>query len=94
MLSHCANAQCSKSFLRLGQGKLFLLETETMAESGELTAPSRHERRPPRHVERYWLCDNCAVIWTLIHDNRQGIVLASRPHRGASARPSLTRMYA
>jgi len=28
MLSRCANSQCSRPFLRLRQGKLFLVETE------------------------------------------------------------------
>jgi hypothetical protein len=31
MLSQCANPQCSKAFLRLREGKLFLVETEGFA---------------------------------------------------------------
>jgi hypothetical protein len=30
MLSHCANSQCSKPFLRLREAKLFLVETPGM----------------------------------------------------------------
>jgi hypothetical protein len=76
MLSHCANSQCSKPFLRLGQGKLFLVETEGPAKVRELTAPSSAYVRPrPPRVERYWLCDPCAEVWTLVHDGQQGIVL-------------------
>jgi hypothetical protein len=75
MLSHCANSQCATPFLRLGQGKLFLVETECVAKSGEATAPSPHLRQQPRRVERYWLCDQCAAVWTLVHDRKQGIVL-------------------
>jgi len=81
MLSHCANSQCSKPFLRLGQGKLFLVETEGTAKSAELTAPrSPHAPYPPRRVERYWLCDRCAEVSTLVHDRHRGIVLVPRPH--------------
>jgi hypothetical protein len=80
MLSHCANSQCSRPFLRLGQGKLFLVETECVAKSGELTPPSSpHMRQQPRRVERYWLCDLCAEAWTLVHDWNQGIVLVPLP---------------
>jgi hypothetical protein len=82
MLSHCANSRCSRPFLRLRQGKLFLVETELAAQSRELTAPSSPQMRlQPRRVERYWLCDECAAVWTLVHDRKQGIVLVplSRP---------------
>ena len=37
MLSHCANSRCSRPFLHLRQGKLFLVETEGVS-SGEVTA--------------------------------------------------------
>lgn len=84
MLSHCANLQCSKPFLRLGQGKLFLVEGEGLARSGELTAgPSPSMRFPPRRVERYWMCDECALVLTLAHDGSQGIVLVPLPQAPA-----------
>jgi len=87
MLSHCANSECSRPFLRLRQGKLFLVETEFVARSGELTAPSSlRMRQQPRRVERYWLCDQCAEVWTLVHDRKQGIVLVALPRQPVSAR--------
>jgi hypothetical protein len=82
MLSHCANSRCTRPFLRLRQGKLFLVETEFASRSRELMAPSSARMRlQPRRVERYWLCDECAAVWTLVHDRKQGIVLMplSRP---------------
>lgn len=76
MLSRCANSQCAKPFLRLRQGRLFLVETQCVAKLGEVKAPfSPFVRKPPRRVERYWLCDQCAEAWTLVHDRNQGIVL-------------------
>jgi hypothetical protein len=36
MLSRCANSQCSKPFLRLREGKLFLVETEGLARLGSV----------------------------------------------------------
>ena len=74
MLSHCANSQCLKPFLRLGQGKLFLVETSSVAKSEGMT-PSPRMRQPPRRLERYWLCDQCAAVWTLVHDRQKGIAL-------------------
>jgi hypothetical protein len=76
MLSHCANPQCKKPFLRLRQGKLFLVETESAAMPGDVrAASSRAMRLLSRRVDRYWLCDECAVVWTLVHELKQGIVL-------------------
>jgi hypothetical protein len=37
MLSRCANSQCSKPFLRLREGRLFLVETGPVAEPLHLT---------------------------------------------------------
>jgi hypothetical protein len=94
MLSHCANSQCSRPFLRLGQGKLFLVETNAIAKSGELTAPSSpHMRQQPRRVERYWLCDQCAEAWTLVHDANQGIALVPLPKTSISARVAMAEEY-
>jgi hypothetical protein len=80
MLSRCANSQCSRPFLRLHQGKLFLVETDCMGKSGKLTATfSAYTRQQLRHVERDWLCDQCAEVWTLVQDREQGIELVPLP---------------
>jgi hypothetical protein len=89
MLSHCANSECARPFLRLRQGKLFLVEKECGVPSGESTPPCLPQKQPPRRVERYWLCDECAKVWTLVHDRHQGIVLVPLPPPPASARPAM-----
>lgn len=77
MLSHCANSQCRKPFLRLREGKLFLVETDRLAKPGEPAAPPFvRARQMQRHVEHYWLCDNCAALWTLVYDKQHGVALA------------------
>jgi len=82
VLSHCANSQCRKPFLRLGQGKLFLVETECEAKAVERKAPVPPY---PRNVQRYWLCDRCARVWTMVHDLSRGILLVPLPPPGAGA---------
>jgi hypothetical protein len=80
MLSRCANAQCCKPFLRLRDGKLFLVETERLAKPGVSTAPPFvRARRQQRLVEHYWLCDDCAGQWTLVYDQECGVALAPLP---------------
>lgn len=76
MLSHCANSQCSKPFLRLREGKLFLVEATCEPrpiEDDRRSTP--FVRKPPRRVEHFWLCDQCASTWTLIQSGNQGIAL-------------------
>jgi hypothetical protein len=87
MLSRCANSQCGKPFLRLREGKLFLVETDDSVTSGELAAPPARRARPAqRHVEHYWLCEECTAQWTLIYTRESGVALAPlrRPAVGAA----------
>ena len=77
MLSQCANEKCGKPFLRLREGKLFLVETERVAKPGEPTVPPFvRARQAQRQVEHYWLCNECAAKWTLVYDRERGIALA------------------
>jgi hypothetical protein len=76
MLSHCANSECRKPFLRLREGKLFLVETDRPVPPGEPPSPPFvRARQQQREVEHYWLCDDCAKLWTLIYEGKRGIAL-------------------
>lgn len=77
MLSHCANLQCRRPFLKLREGKLFLVETDRLTKPGQPAGPPFvRARRQQRLVEHYWLCDDCAAQWTLIYDRERGVALA------------------
>ena len=85
MLSRCANSQCGKPFLKLREGKLFLVETERVTKPGEAAAPPFvRARQPQRCVEHYWLCDDCAAQWTLVYDREAGVKLAPLRRPAAS----------
>jgi hypothetical protein len=89
MLSHCANENCAKPFLRLRDGKLFLVETDRLAKPGEVaTPPFVRARQQQRQVEHYWLCDGCAEQFTLIYDRDEGVTLTPlrRPVASVGAR--------
>jgi hypothetical protein len=76
MLSQCANSDCRKPFLRLREGKLFLVETDRVHRSGEAAVPPFvRARKQRRVVEHFWLCDDCAPHWTLAYDAERGIEL-------------------
>ncbi|HET7892833.1 MAG TPA: hypothetical protein VFL34_14995 [Candidatus Sulfotelmatobacter sp.] len=86
MLSRCANSQCSKPFLKLRDGKLFLVETERVTKPGEPAAPPFvRARQQQRCVEHYWLCDACAAQWTLVYDRELGVKLSPLRRPAASA---------
>lgn len=53
MLSKCVNPSCSASFLRLADGRLFRLETETRFPTNA------------RETEYFWLCVPCSAGMTL-----------------------------
>jgi hypothetical protein len=77
MLSRCANSNCSKPFLRLREGKLFLVETDRLMKAGESAVPPFvRARQQQRCVEHYWLCDECAKVWTLAYDWEGGVALS------------------
>lgn len=89
MLSRCANSQCCKPFLRLREGKLFLVETDRVNRPGESIAPPFiRARQQARCVEHYWLCDDCATRWTLVYDRERGVAL--EPLRRAVASVAVT----
>ncbi len=86
MLSRCANLQCGKPFLRLKQGKLFLVETDRVAKPGESVAPPFvRARQQQRCVEHYWLCDDCASLWTLVYCRDRGLALTPLRRTAVSA---------
>jgi hypothetical protein len=86
MLSQCSNPQCRKPFLRLGEGKLFLVETKRVTKPGESASPPFvRARKLQRRVEHYWLCDGCAGEWTLVSDRDNGVALAALRRPVASA---------
>lgn len=76
MLSHCANSQCGKPFLKLREGKLFLVERERV--TGE-NIPAALVRAQQHLIEHFWLCDECATRWTLVYHREQGITLMPLP---------------
>jgi hypothetical protein len=81
MLSKCANPGCPATFLYLHQGKLFRLESATEDPA------SQAARKPARHIEFFWLCDECASGLTLSYNREGGITVVpsqKMPARAAS----------
>jgi len=68
MLHKCANPSCNAPFRSLREGKLFLAETFP---AGSNATP---ERRKLRRREHFWLCDTCAVHYTLHFDPSSGML--------------------
>ena len=86
MLSRCANPSCCKPFLKLREGKLFLVETDRISKTAG--PPFVRAKQTQRLVEHYWLCDECAAMWTLIFDRERGIALAPLRRPAANAATS------
>ena len=89
MLSKCANALCNTSFRRLGDGKLFLLQGDTR--TGEALNPEKG--RPPRRVEYFWLCADCARLVTLTFTSTSGVTTVPLA-RGTTLAPARASAHA
>ena len=86
MLSRCANPSCCKPFLKLREGRLFLVETDRISKTAG--PPFVRAKQTQRLVEHYWLCDECAAMWTLIFDRERGIALVPLRRPAANAATS------
>jgi hypothetical protein len=77
VLHKCANPVCLSPFRQLSQGKLFLVKTGALDPS----YPARlcQKGKPPRHIEHYWLCDQCASVLTLSFERGRGLITVPLP---------------
>jgi hypothetical protein len=71
VLHKCANPSCENAFLKLTQGKLFIVETDQASARG-LSIVSK--KTAQRRIEHYWLCDACAPVLTLAYERGRGII--------------------
>jgi hypothetical protein len=77
MLHKCANSACTKFFRKLTEGKLFQVESEYFRMPSSAASGARRGRLA-RHVEHYWLCDDCCSILTLSFEPGRGMVAVPR----------------
>lgn len=82
MLHKCANPACSTQFRYLRQGKLFQVETEYFPGTSQRNERAVRKSKPSRHVEHYWLCDECAPYITLTFDGEGGMMTVPLPEAG------------
>jgi hypothetical protein len=75
LLHKCANPVCGVQFLYLRGGRLFEVEIRYRDWPSRERSGMQCDRKG--HLERFWLCDNCAVSVTLRFDRRRGLVLGS-----------------
>lgn len=76
MVSKCANPECSAQFRYLHQGQLFQRDTLPL-DQGD---PSGR-----RHVEFFWLCEECSTKMTLVYSKERGVT-AQRLNRARAQR--------
>ncbi len=86
MLHKCANPACLVAFRKLSQGKLFLVERESL--EGPRLGRARPKGQSFSRFEYYWLCDQCALVMTLSYEKGQGVVAVPRPDLTNKKRPT------
>jgi hypothetical protein len=75
VLHKCANPGCGVQFRYLRGGRLFEVETRYRDWPSRERSGMSCDRKV--HLERFWLCDNCAVCVTLRFDRLRGLILGS-----------------
>jgi hypothetical protein len=74
MVSKCANPGCSAPFLYMRQGKVFCIETvDTHCDRVQASASAWIQS--DRHLEFFWLCDDCAPRMTVTVKPGLGVVV-------------------
>ena len=71
MVSTCANPECSKSFQRLRQGRLYLIDPREH--------PNNQAGWPSSHLEFFWLCEHCAPRFRLAFGPGNHVSCVARP---------------
>jgi len=73
----CANPVCPAAFHWTGGGKFFRFRPETVAAGGSAwTDASAADLADGSHGARhYWLCERCALAFTLVYEEEYGVVL-------------------
>lgn len=77
MLHKCVNPACSVPFLRMTEGKLFVVQMPPRPVSNARGLDQR--KSALRKVEHYWMCDNCARELTIFFDADRGMVTVPLP---------------
>jgi len=81
MVSKCANPECSEKFLHLHEGKIFYLcpTPEVEEATGGFT---------PVRYGRFWLCDRCCKLMTLVWGGTE-VKLIALPKETVASPPAV-----
>jgi len=85
MVSKCANPECEVPFRYFRLGKLFRLETQSGHDRRRQMGVEDGVKKPLRHIEFFWLCNECAARMTLVSDKEIGVHVHPQLAAGASA---------
>lgn len=69
----CANPACPTAFHWTGGGKFYRFRPDPDPASGG--APMDDSPGGGHGVRHYWLCEHCAVVFTLVYEDEYGVVL-------------------
>jgi len=85
MISHCANPNCSATFQYFGAGRLFPFEIKGPSEPCKDVPNAVCLRKPHHHTIFFWLCQNCAITFSLQFDPRNGVSVVPKELSDAGA---------
>lgn len=75
VLHECCNPVCKRSFVNLGEGKLFRVQANDTFASSPLP---NSVKKPYSRIEYFWLCGKCSAEWTLTMPPVGGVQLTGK----------------
>src|SRR6202048_1869116 len=81
MVSKCANPDCSAPFRYFHTGKLFRADTAFGFDRRRPMGRDAQQRKAPRRLGVFWLCEDCSGKMTLAFDSESGVTV--RPNECA-----------
>ncbi len=85
MVSKCANPDCYTPFRYFHTGKLFRVETSAGFDRRRAMGVDGGLAKPLRHLEFFWLCENCAEKMTVIFDKHSGVTVRASEYAQSAA---------
>ncbi len=74
----CANPSCPAAFHWLAGGKFYRFRSGEDVPQTKSAASAVATPVSTHHLKHYWLCEQCALVFTLVHKADRGVLLEAR----------------
>jgi len=81
MLGYCSNEKCKRPLHSFTEGRLFQFEITSISVTQNNGSSAPFDEKPLKEAAHFWLCGDCASVFTLVMEPADGIRLVSHEER-------------